>query len=121
MAKQVRRWCVAGGFALGCAWLGAVHARPVSPEPGAAPETEYQRLDAAGGRDGAVFSGRETAPAAGRPGASTTTPSGAEPSGIEPSDDRSATARSASAAASRWLLRWTVWLQDYLLTCGFLV
>ena len=38
-----------------------------------------------------------------------------------PVQSASPAARSAGEAATAWMLRWTVWLQDYLLTCGFLV
>ena len=117
MAKHVRRWCLVGGLALGCAWLSAVEALPVLPEPATArTAAEYRGRPAGGAPRDAVSSRRETGPAGGQPGAST-----APPSNVEPSDEGSSAVPPGSAAASRWMLRWTVWLQDYLLTWGFLV
>ena len=116
MAKHLWRWCVIGGLALGCAWLSAVETLPIPPEPATARTAgEYGGRPAAGAPRDAV-SRRETGLADGQPGASTAPPSSGEPSG-----EGSTATPPASAAASRWMLRWTVWLQDYLLTCGFLV
>ena len=113
MVKHVRRWCIVGGLALGCAGLSAVRALPVPPEPTSTGAAEYRWQGARGGdglsEPGERLTGRRAGAAA------------APPAGVEPSDNRSAATPPASAAASHWMLRWTVWLQDYLLTCGFLV
>ena len=116
MVKHVRRWCIVGGLALGCAGLSAVRALPVPPEPASTGAAEYRWQDPAGarGEDGLSRPGERLT--GGRAGVSA-----APPASVEPSDNRSAATPPASAAASHWMLRWTVWLQDYLLTCGFLV
>ena len=117
MAKHVWRWCVIVGFALGCAWLSAVEALPGPPEPAMArTAAEYRGRPSAGAPRDAVSFRREAGLTGGQPDASP-----APPSGVEPADRGSTAPTPASAAASRWMLRWTVWLQDYLLTCGFLV
>ena len=114
MVKHVRRWCVVVGFALGCTGLSAVRALPVPPEPAAADETAYRWRNTAGARGVDDLSRPGTHLTAGRPGASA-----APPAGVEPAPRAAATP--PDSAAAHWMLRWTVWLQDYLLTCGFLV
>ncbi len=79
-------------------------------------EAEYRRSEAADARPEDFLFRREAGLAGGQPDASPATPSG-----VEPTDRGSTATPPAGAAAARWMLRWTVWLQDYLLTCGFLV
>ena len=79
-------------------------------------EAEYRRSEAADARPEDFLFRREAGLTGGQPDASP-----APPSGVEPAGRGLSATPTASAAASRWMLRWTVWLQDYLLTCGFLV